>query len=852
MSDSGGELSDSGGELSDNGGELSDSGGELSDNGGELSDIGGELSDNGGELSDNGGELSDIGGELSDNGGGSTKYVCEIKILTLYLLFLTFAALKQNSIMKKLTLTVMADLVRHLIRLRVKPAMTLFLFLFVIARNEAISQNKKIDSLWNVYNNKAQPDTARLKAINKIAFQYTYNKPDTAIILAEQMLKLAKTSKQKKYEAEYFNIMGMAFTFKGDKPKALPYYIQQLKIWEELGNKKQIERCTNVIRGMNITKSNPNPDEEKENQTKFFEKVLKELKTAEEKGDKEGMSSCNWMIGDIYTKQKNYPKAMEYLNKALQLYEERGAKSNIGICYSSIGKVYEAQIDYPKALDYYLKSLKIVKETGSKPSSLSLHYIDMGNIYTKLANYKVAIPYYDSALQIAKGTGTIVFQRRVYGYLADAYFKNEQYKEAYNAHVTFKTLTDSVFNTENSKQLSDMQTKFEVEKKEVVLKAEQDKKDIATAEEKKRTQLQFEFEQEQQTLKGEKEKRELAFNETLKRKQLTEDYNKKKAIEKASQEKRDALAQEEKQKARIIIFAVAGVLLIVLVFSLLLYKRFKLTNQQKHIIEEKNKDITDSITYALRIQQAKLPKKEEIYAALPQCFVLFKPKDIVSGDFYYFHQVSLSFGEGRKGEVGGAVFIAACDCTGHGVPGAFMSMIGSDKLEDAVSASSNTSEILSLLNKGIKTALKQSEEDDSSTRDGMDIALCCIDIENRMVKYAGANRPFWLIRNGQIVVEEIKATKKAIGGFTEDTQHYDSHEIQLQQGDTFYLSTDGFADTFSGADSKKLTTKKFKQILLDIQNKTMQEQEHHLATFIENWKAGTEQVDDILVIGVRI
>src|ERR1019366_494185 len=190
-------------------------------------------------------------------------------------------------------------------------------------------------------------------------------------------------------------------------------------------------------------------------------------------------------------------------------------------------------------------------------------------------------------------------------------------------------------------------------------------------------------------------------------------------------------------------------------------------------------------------------------------------------------------------------------CTGHGVPGAFMSMVGAGKLNDAVAQSTDTSEILSFLNKGIKTALKQSEGD-KATRDGMDIALCSVDTENRIVKYAAANRPIYIIRKGQTEVEEIKATKKAIGGFTEDEQHFDTQEIQLQQGDTFYISTDGYADQFGGKEGKKLMTKKFKEILLEIQDKTMKEQEEHLENFVETWKAGMEQVDDILVIGVRL
>jgi len=259
----------------------------------------------------------------------------------------------------------------------------------------------------------------------------------------------------------------------------------------------------------------------------------------------------------------------------------------------------------------------------------------------------------------------------------------------------------------------------------------------------------------------------------------------------------------------------------------------------KQLIEEKNLVITDSINYAKRIQQAKLPRREEIYASLQQSFILFKPKDVVSGDFYFFHENNKS------------VFIVAADCTGHGVPGALMSMIGSEKLADALSQSTDTSEILRHLNIGIKKSLHQSDSYES-TKDGMDIAICSVNVKNRIIIYAGANIPLWFIRKGMAEVEEIKGTNEAIGGLTEDNQYFVSHELKLQKGDTFYLSSDGYADQFGGQNNKKLMKKKFKEILLNIQDKSMQEQEKHLDNFIENWKAGGKQIDDMLVIGVRL
>jgi serine phosphatase RsbU (regulator of sigma subunit) len=257
------------------------------------------------------------------------------------------------------------------------------------------------------------------------------------------------------------------------------------------------------------------------------------------------------------------------------------------------------------------------------------------------------------------------------------------------------------------------------------------------------------------------------------------------------------------------------------------------------LLEEKNKDIMDSINYAQRIQQARLPVISEISSTFPDSFVLYKPKDIVSGDFYFFHQKEKS------------VVIAAADCTGHGVPGALMSMIGSEKLEDAVIRTKDPSEMLMHLNKTLKQALRQSGSI-TSTRDGMDIALCSVNIQNRKLRYAGANRPLWIVRQGSGVIEEIRATKKAIGGLTDDSDIFEEHEFDLRPGDTFYICTDGYADQFSGLNGKKLMTKKFKEILISIQDKSMNGQKEYLESFIEEWKSGTEQVDDILVIGVKL
>jgi serine phosphatase RsbU (regulator of sigma subunit) len=249
--------------------------------------------------------------------------------------------------------------------------------------------------------------------------------------------------------------------------------------------------------------------------------------------------------------------------------------------------------------------------------------------------------------------------------------------------------------------------------------------------------------------------------------------------------------------------------------------------------------VMDSVNYAKRIQEAILPDKREIAQHLPESFILFKPRDIVSGDFYWFTQSA------------GQSIIAAVDCTGHGVPGAFMSMIGNTLLNQIVNEKEITepAQILTLLNEKVNTSLKQNQLD-SESRDGMDIAICAFSADKTSMQYAGANRPLYLVRGGEL--QEVKASKFPIGGLDYDIPKiFVNHVIPLQKGDSVYISTDGYADQFSPADSK-LMTRKFKELLLSGETKSMEEQGVFLGEFIEKWRGPVEQTDDVLVIGIKV
>jgi len=274
---------------------------------------------------------------------------------------------------------------------------------------------------------------------------------------------------------------------------------------------------------------------------------------------------------------------------------------------------------------------------------------------------------------------------------------------------------------------------------------------------------------------------------------------------------------------------------------------------QKKEIEQKNheleiiyKHITDSIRYAKRLQQAILPPDAVVKKYFPKSFVLFKPKDIVSGDFYWVANKD------------GKSYVAAVDCTGHGVPGAFMSIVGHNLIREIVNNSVEgelpPSVVMDKMSKGVvKTLHAKSGGEDSSqqTKDGMDMSLCIVDYEKMQMQYAGAFNPLYLVRNGTIT--QYKADKFPIGLRADDEiKNFTNNVIQLQKGDTFYIFSDGYADQFGGPKGKKYMTGNFRELLLKTSKEPIEKQRDILDSTLETWRGSLEQVDDILVIGVQI
>lgn len=289
---------------------------------------------------------------------------------------------------------------------------------------------------------------------------------------------------------------------------------------------------------------------------------------------------------------------------------------------------------------------------------------------------------------------------------------------------------------------------------------------------------------------------------------------------------RDDLKQNEEELERKVIERTAEVV----------RQKEELEKQSKKI-EELYREVTSSIRYARRLQEAILPPGNVLKKLLKNYFIFYKPKDIVSGDFYWVS------------ERNGCVYAAAVDCTGHGVPGAFMSIVGYNNLNQTIEEldGGSPAEILTELNKLITEALHQKDGD---TRDGMDMSLVKIDRKNKTIEFAGANNPLYLVRNKHLT--EFKGDKYAIGSYYEkETKIFTNHQFKFEEGDMLYLFTDGFADQFGGAKGKKIMYKNFRNLIIEVSDKDCDQQRILIEQYFNNWKGNLDQVDDVLVMGIR-
>jgi len=526
-------------------------------------------------------------------------------------------------------------------------------------------------------------------------------------------------------------------------------------------------------------------------------------------------------LGSFYDMSGQYDKSIDLLNKGLNIAREIEYKEGEADILSSLGKIYSRLHDFDKAVDCHTKSLEIRQANElvyAQGSSLNL----LARTHTLKEEFAKAEEYYKQSIFLRiklKDYGGLAWS---YLGIASLYEKMEEFDLAQEYYYESLKINQRI----NDKRLifhNNIGLGSVFFRKNDILKAEKYTKSlIILAQEldsKPLLSQAYRAISEIHEKKGEYEEAYKAYSEFHKLKE-----------EILNSETQNRIAQQQAE------FEIINAKKESEIYQL---RNVELKNAFD-IIENKNKEIMSSIQYAQHIQDAILPRQHFIHKYLPDSFILFKPRDIVSGDFYWL------------AERDGKVFVSAVDCTGHGVPGAMLSMIGTNFLNQAVNEKGLTTpdKILYFLDESVKDSLHQTY-DESGIRDGMDIAICAIDYKNKKLEFTGAFNPLYHIRNGELI--KTRGDKNAIGGKTlpDQKKTYSLHRFDIEKGDCIYIFSDGYADQFGGPKQKKFMQKQLQELLLSIFMKDMKDQKEILNRTFEDWKGETDQIDDVLLIGVK-
>ncbi len=635
--------------------------------------------------------------------------------------------------------------------------------------------------------NKIKDPQLKIAVYKSLAFGYE-NKGDrnraNKIYLAA--LDVAKKNKLPEYEADIYQLTG-ALNFRiPDYGTSLKYYLKALEINQRLKRKKKVVENQYIIGNIYISIG------EYENSLHYQREALE---LALEIDDKVSQSHCYDQIASIYTALGKDDSVLLLYQKAYSLRKEIGIPDLLMYSFNNLGDWHKRKKEYNEALDYYMKFYRLT-DSLNVPIAKAVASGQLGDVYFYLKNYLLAEKYINEGLKLAEEYGYLEVIKSSYDQLMDIYFAKGDYKKAFEYQEKKYIMKDSILNEQKNKDIAELQTKYETGKKELKL---------------------------------------LSI-----KKRLTE--SKLKSKEK-DLELKEANQQSEQNKW--IFIGVSGSLLIILsfiIYSLRQNRKAKTALQekndrigiQKKELEEKQKEITDSINYAKRIQYSLLASENLLNKNLPQHFVLFKPKDIVSGDFYWGT-------EKNDGNESG-FYLAVCDSTGHGVPGAFMSLLNISFLNEAINEKK-----ISEPNEIFDHVRIRLIENMGGGKDGMDGIL--IRINGRKFSYCSANNRSVLIRNGSVV--DLNTDKMPVG-YDEKMDHFNRHDLETRKGDMIYFFTDGYADQFGGDKAKKMKVSNFKKILAGIDAENPARQREILLEKFEDWKGNLEQVDDVCVIGIRI
>jgi len=587
-------------------------------------------------------------------------------------------------------------------------------------------------------------------------------------------------------------------------------------------------------------------------------------------------------ISYIYWENGRPDRAIQSFQRTASYYEQINDLENLHKVYSIIGLIQLDLEDISGANRAFTRQLEVRRRIGDQQGITSA-LVDLAQVKSLMAEHREAIGLLEEALELALRLNYETILPHIYNQLANSYMSINNVRQGEEYRRKYSDIREHLARQSMRGQFEESTIQSQVEARLSQEDAERSREQI------KINQLLFQLEQD--SIKRIVQERE----DSLELAQLRAE-SQMREIERIEQERELIEAEIERQKAvqnfqQLIIYSTAGGLLLVLLLALIAYRGYKTkqkANKQLELknhqiqqaqdklqeafikIEDQNYRITQSISYAREIQNALFPPQETLNNYIPESFIFFQPVDMVSGDFYWFremgnpntsplkelekespHEIPETIKSNGFLPIKGDKFIvSAVDCTGHGVPGAFMSMIGYNLLDSiTTTGTSHPDRILEKLNKGVRRTLKQEE---GNNQDGMDIALCVINKKNKTVEFAGANNPLIYISNGNL--KTIKGDRLAIGGAQKKLKDrkYTPHMIKVDHPTWFYILTDGYTDQFGGERGRKFLLKNFKELVFSIYQKPMAEQRKILEDQFNQWKAQEDQIDDVLVIGFRL
>lgn len=639
--------------------------------------------------------------------------------------------------------------------------------------------DRYMDSLRRVISTLKDDDTNKAFSMSKLAFEYSYIDLDSGMRIAEKALSLAENTNYTHGKAHAYNTMGTICHDKGDFQKAVEFF-SKARMYAERSSDKSMLAVIYANMGNTYEFIKDYPSAKHYLFASLY--LFKELKQPKQ------YAGCYMNIGVMYFEHNEPDSAMYYYKESLKL--PFGDPGQAAILHFNISECYLRQKNLVEAEKELLIGMELIKQVNSEYYE-AMFSQQLGKIYRLQGKYDEAEKLILKSLNIAQKSKLLSPETQANYNMYQLYEAKKDYQKALQYHIRYSQLNDSLNNTERGNAAKEMEKKYQTEKKQAEI----------------------------------------------------EKLNAEKTISES----------ESKRKSQLLIFAFIGVGLVLCalgfaVFAFINKRKAhvklevlnKEVSQQKEELLDKNKNITDSIHYAQRIQNVLLTSQSYIRENLREFFILNKPKDIVSGDFYWAVRQDDHF------------YFQVADCTGHGVPGAFMSLLGINFLNEIVLERriQSPEKILDSLRAEIIKAFTDKGKTESEISDGMDCVLCRFDLKTNQLHYAAANNVILLVRRGALI--ELSGDKMPVGKSPRDREPFTLQSFQLEPGDCLYMTTDGYPDQFGGKQGKKLKMKEVKQLLLAHAAEPVDEQKQELNRYFEHWKGKLEQLDDVLMVGIKI